>query len=235
MKFILLSLMTIFVATSCLDDDDYSLGKFWIDYGTINGSRNNFTIVTDNGVVLFPSASDISFEGIADSMRVLVNYTILGDAAKPSEIDHYVKINGMRKVLKKKITTLTAQNVDSIGNDGANIVNTWMTADYDLLNIEFSYEGSPYHTHFINLVIDPQNAVDEQGNIILELRHNNKGDSYTRPLLNSVASFDLRSIRKEGVNEVGFRLKAKNIAGMDDYNKTGVYKYTTDKAAIEKP
>ena len=76
---------------------------------------------------------------------------------------------------------------------------------------------------------------DEQGNIILELRHNKKGDSYTRPLLNSVASFDLRSIRKEGVNEVGFRLKAKNIAGMDDYNKTGVYKYTTDKAAIEKP
>ena len=118
--------------------------------------------------------------------------------------------------------------MDSIGNDGANIINTWMTTDYDLLNIEFSYEGSPYHTHYINLVIDPENPTDSQGNVILELRHNKKGDIYTRPLLNSVASFDLRSIRREGVHEVGFRLKAKNIPGMDDYDKTGVYKYNVN-------
>ncbi len=227
-KYFLFSLMTIFVATSCLDDDGYSLDKFWIDYGVIDGTKENFTIVTDNGLVLFPSASAISFEGITDSARVLVNYTILGDATKPSEIDHYVKINGMRKVLKKGIITLTPEIVDSIGNDGVRIDNTWLTPDYDLLNIEFSYEGSPYYTHFINLVIDPEDAVDDQGNVILQLRHNKKGDPYTRPLLNSVASFDLRSIRKEGTNEVGFRLKAKNIPGLEDYDQTGVYKYTEE-------
>ncbi len=227
-KYFLFSLITIFMATSCLDDDGYSLDKFWIDYGVIEGTKENFTIVTDNGLVLFPSATAISLEGLEDGMRVLVNYTILGDATKPSEIDHYVKINGMRKVLKKGLITLTPEIVDSIGNDGVRIDNTWLTPTYDLLNIEFSYEGSPYHTHFINLVIDPEDAVDDQGNVILQLRHYKKGDPYTRPLLNSVASFDLRSIRKEGTNEVGFRLKAKNIPGLEDYNQTGVYKYTEE-------
>lgn len=225
-KYLILSLMTIFMATSCLDDDGYSLDKFWIDYGMIEGSKGSFTIVTDDGKVLFPSASAISFEGVEGGMRVLVNYTILGDASKPSEIDHYVKINGMRKVLKKGIITMTPEIVDSIGNDGVRIDHTWLTPNYDLLNIEFSYEGSPYYTHLINLVIDPDNAVDDQGYVILQLRHNKKGDPYTRPLLNSVASFDLRSIRQDGVNEVKFRLKAKGIPGLNDYDQTGVYKYT---------
>ncbi len=219
-----LGFILIFIATttSCLKDDGYSLGKFWIDYGVIRGNKESFTIVTDNGKVLFPSATAISLSEVKDSMRVLVNYTILGDADKG--IDHYVKINGMRNVLKKNIVTLKPEITDSIGNDGVRVDNMWLTPAYDLLNIEFSYEGSPYYTHLINLVIDPEHPQDDKGNVILQLRHNKKGDPYNRPLLNSVASFNLKSIRREGVYKVGFVLKAKGIDGVE-FEKTGIYEY----------
>lgn len=226
-KHLLPLLLIVFTATSCLDDDGYSLDKFWIDYGVVKGSNNSFTIVTDNGKVLFPSATAVSLAGIKDSMRLMVNYTILGDAGTQG-IDYYVKINGLRKVLKKDIFMLSEATADSIGNDGARVDNLWLTPAYDLLNIEFSYEGSPYYTHRINLAIDPENAEDENGNVILQLRHHKNGDPYTSPLLSSVASFDLRSIRREGVNKVGFVLKSKNLDG-SVYEKTGIYEYDDKK------
>lgn len=226
-KALLLSISVILFATSCMKDDGYSLNKFWIDYGMIQKQGSSVTIKTDNGSVLFPSATAIHLDELKDSMRVLVNYTILGDVKKPSDIDYHVRINAMREILKKNIFILTPETADSIGNDGVRVNNVWMTPEYDLLNIEFSYPGSPYYKHMINLTIDNTHSTDQEGNIILELRHNKKGDPYTSPLMDAAVSFNLKSIRKEGVDQVGFRLKAKGINGVEDYNKTGIYKYTT--------
>ncbi len=223
-KHTLILVIVAATTTSCLKDDGYSLDKFWIDYGVISGDNKSFTIVTDNGKVLFPSASAISLVNVKDSMRVIVNYTILGDAPQ-SDLDYYVKINGMQLVLKKDILTFEEAVSDSIGNDGLKINNVWLTPKYDLLNVEFQYPGSPYHAHMINLVINPENKVDEDGNIILELRHNKKGDPYTNPLLSGRASFDLRSIRQDGATKVGFVLKSKGITPDSDYSETGVYEY----------
>lgn len=220
--------LVLWSTTSCLDDDGYSLDKFWVDYGVIDGTPGSYTIVTDNGKRLFPSASAIPGFQVKDSMRVILNYTILGDGAANSSIHHYVRINDMRKVLKKNIVELTAENTDSIGNDGLRILQVWTTPAYDLLNVEFAYQGSPYYTHYINLVTDATQPSDSEGNTMIQLRHNKNGDPYTSPLLTGVASFDLRSLRKEGANSVAFRLQAKALPGEEEYSQTGTYTYSWD-------
>ncbi len=217
----------LFVYTSCEEDDDhYSLDKFWLSSGTITKTTDYYYVTTDGGSVLWPAASSVNESYLEDGMRILVNYTILDDGATDDIYDYYVKINDVDEILTKPYFEFTEETpvdiIDSIGNDPIKILDTWFTGDY--LNVEFNYGGG-VGLHFVNLVYDATNpVVDETGEIILELKHNDNGDPYSYVQW-GVASFDISGLQQEDVSELKLLIRSNYPDGEYDYNKVLIYNY----------
>lgn len=230
----LFALLSIFIV-SCNNDDDYSMGNYWLTTGTVIEIDDYFYIATDDGDNLWPSATNVDPGFVEDSMRVFVNYTILGDANDNEDYDYYVRINSIKEILTKPIfnfTNETSQQVkDSIGNDAVTIVDTWFTGDY--LNVQFEYGGGLGFIHFINLVKDTEDLETGNGEIILELKHNKNDDPYNY-LQWSVASFDISELQVEGQTSVDIYLRALDKQGEYKYNKVLTYDYTNTKSGVMK-
>ena len=206
----------------CDLDDGYSLGDYWITTATIEkGDVSPYVIVTDNGDRLFPSSTAIPWFETRDQQRVWVNFTILGDAT--GEFDHYVKVNNMSEILTKGVLELTPENADSIGNDPVRIRDYWFTGDF--LTIMFSYSGGGT-IHYINLVQDVNNPVDDQGRPVLLFRHNRKDDPANYALYGTV-SINLYDLRVDGQTTVSFVLKSTPFAGEDPVDVVLEYNYGT--------
>ncbi|SMO45214.1 NigD-like protein [Saccharicrinis carchari] len=233
---LLFGVMALLTYTSCNDDDDhYSLNNFWLSSGTISKEVGSFYVTTDEGKKLWPSATNVNVSLLEDGMRVLVNYTILGDANLDSAYDYLVKINDVSQILTKPVFEFTAQTpdevLDSIGNDAVTIVDTWFTGDY--LNVEFEYGGGG-SVHFINLVYDQENSETETGEIILELKHNKNMDRYNYKQW-GIASFDVSGFKIEGKDEVDFLVRSKDKDGEYGYNKVLTYIFgSSETAALMK-
>lgn len=226
-KLILLFATLAIFATSCLkdsDDDAYSLGKFWVGFGVVEKTgTDDFTIHLDNGDLLFPVAGETRYSFSKDSTRILVNYTIVGDKkVTDDEKQYYVKINSIRKILKKGIIDITPAIADSIGNDPIIIRDGWVSKN-QLLNFELRYFGN-YATHFINLVKEPGELTAEVQPVELELRHNKNGDRENYPF-NAIVSFDMSAIRIEGLDSVKFIVRSKDYDG-NEKTFEGTYKYS---------
>jgi len=223
----LISLLTF----SCSDDDGYSLGDYWVATGTVVKTSDYYYVVLDDGKALWPSASNVSPGTLDDGMRTIVNYTILGDANDSEVYDYYVKVNGMTEILTKPIFNFdetTSQAVkDSIGSDAVTITDTWFTKDY--LNVQFEYGGGLGYVHFINLVKDTENLLTENGEIILELKHNKNGDPHNY-LQWSIASFDLAELKEPGKNTVDIFVRSLDKEGNYKYNKVLTYTYDQPQA-----
>lgn len=216
--FIMVVLMVPFAG--CNDDDGYSLGDYWISTATIEtGTTSPYVIVTDNGDRLFPSANAIPWFQVRDKQRVWVNYTILGDAT--GGLNYYVKVNDMSEILTKGILDLTPQNADSIGNDPVKIASYWFAGDF--LTIRFIYGGGDV-IHYINLVQDVDNPVNEEGKPVLLFRHNRKNDPSNYQIKGTV-SFNLYDIRVDGQPSVPFILKSTPFDGETPFEKELVYVY----------
>jgi hypothetical protein len=222
----LLVIMSV-VATSCQkDDDNYSLGKFWVGFGVVDKTGSeSITIQMDDGSVLFPVAGHTHGNWYEDEGRVLVNYTILDDKQVNEEVkEYYVKINSLRKILKKGILEITPAIEDSIGNDPLVMKHAWISSN-QLLNFELRYYGNS-GIHFINLVKQPGEISADDQPVELELRHNKNNDleSY---LFNAFVSFDLSAIQISGQDSVRFVVKSKDYHGT---LKTfeGTYRYGTN-------
>lgn len=222
---ILLALISV-LAFSCSDDDGYSLGDIWITTGTVVKTTDYFYVITDGGDALWPSASNISPGSVEDGMRTLVNYTILGDATDDERYDYYVKINGLEELLTKPIfnfdETTSVEVRDSIGNDPVTITDTWFTNDY--LNVQFEYGAGPGYIHFINLVKDTEDLETENGEIILELKHNKNNDPYNY-LQWGIASIDISEIKQPGQSTVDIFVRSLDKEGNYQYNKVLTYEY----------
>jgi len=215
------------ILSGCDNDDGYSLDDYWITIGHIEGDQDDFIVVTDGGERLYPSVNNAPWYEIKDGDRLWVNYTILGDGKKDSDIDYYVKINYFEDILTKDIVTLTPDNADSIGHDPVWVnnqdENIWIANNY--LNIFFIYKGAPWWPHFINVVSDINNPSTPDGTPILELRHNAKGDpaeSFAPP---GFISINIKSLQEEGKDSVKFILRAIDDNGEYALNKELTYVY----------
>ncbi len=219
--------------TGCLEDEDsYSLDKMWVGFGImqeVNQEPLEFRIVMDNNDVLVPVASNYPWyyhnpghNRLNNGDRVLVNYTILGDDATGTDeaTEYYVKINSVKKILKKGILDITEENQDSIGNDPIIVKDVWMTDS--LLNFEIKYWGS-YKKHFINLVKQPGELTAADQPIELELRHNANGDTEDIPYA-AFVSFKLDSISISGLDSVQFRVTSTDYDGKS-FDYEGTYNY----------
>jgi hypothetical protein len=222
-KMILLMCAAIMMAgfQSCIKEDDgYSIGKYWVTTATIyTGEYSPYVIVTDNGDKLFPSSTAVPRFTIKDGQRVWISYTILGDAE--GDLDHYVKVNDLLEILTKGILELTPENADSIGYDPVRIREYWFTDDY--LTIRFVYGGGG-KVHFINLVQDVDNPVNDDGLPVLEFRHNRNNDPYNYRMRGTV-SFKLNDLQVSGEESIQFVLKAKPFEDHEPFEKILTYTY----------
>ena len=226
--------------TGCLEDEDsYSLGKMWVGFGTIEETSPDpldYKITLDNGDVLIPVASANYhrwyYTGTHDENsrlkngdRILINYTILDDKMNDQgEVEYYyIKVNSVKKILKKGILEITEENQDSIGNDPIIVKDVWMTDS--LLNMEIKYWGR-YKVHYINLVKEPGELTSADQPVELELRHNANDDVTDIPYV-AFVSFDLEALKIAGTDSVRFRVTSTDYDG-EVFEYEGVYDYSHD-------
>lgn len=222
LKFSLLGLLAVALFSCDLDDDGYSLDNYWIGFGIIDvDSGSDYTIKLDDGPELFPIAGYYHWNDVEDSMRVLVNFTILDDKLVDDEHEqYYVRINSMKDILFKGVLDITEEIEDSIGNDPIHVDEVWMTNN--MLTLELDYYGSG-QVHYVNLVKQPGEITADDQPIQLELRHNDNDD---QPVyhMSAFVTFDLSSLQIAGQDSVTFTVTGKEYEG-ETFKYDGTYRY----------
>lgn len=219
-----LILLTAVSLTACdWDDDGYSLGDFWVDFGLIESGEagEDFTIHVDEGYAIVPvNMNQIDTETWTNDTRVLVNYTIVGD--KDLEADekvYYAKINDLDKVLYKPVFEITPETEDSIGNDPIIVDKMWLK-DH-MLSFRLHYYGNN-QIHYINLVKQPGEVTEGDLPLQLELRHNERGDQRMYRMT-AFVTFDLRELQIEGLSPMAIEVNGTDYDAVD-------YSYEVDYA-----
>ena len=205
-------ILTPLVFNSCLsDDDDYSLGKFWISIATVEPLDNNtYSLILDDGTKLWPAATNYPGYDPKNDQRALVNYTILSDSIQG--YDHFIKVNSIQNILTKPIATLTAENDSVYGNDPVKIIDMWVGGGY--LNVQFGFNYGGSKAHFINLVQDTTQTSTPK---VLEFRHNAYNDQPVAGKEGLVA-FNLSKLVEAGKDSVNFKVKVKTFDGEKTYD-----------------
>lgn len=179
---------------SCLDDDDYSLGKFWVEVMTVvPQGENSYYLRADDGKTFWPAATNLPYYKVEEEYRVIANYTILGDSSTTSDknYNYYVKVNSLKKILTKDIAESKGEKNDSIyGKDPVEIVGLWTGDDY--LNIQFRTVWGGVVKHYVNLI------PSEDEDAMLEFRHNAYDDPESFRA-NSLVAFDLSGLDSLGL------------------------------------
>jgi len=227
----LATVVSVLSFTSCdLDDDGYSLGKFWLGLATVHPEGDGaFSLVLDDGTKLWIAASNVYNYHPVEGQRALVDYTILGES--DGHFDYYVKLNGIKDILTKGVIDLTPENADSIGHDAIKILKIWVGDNY--LNINFGYNvGSEGVVHYINLVNNTSDNDPVDGRIPLEFRHNSNNDAQKYGATGYVA-FDLRPYMEEGKESVDFLIKVKDFSNENKEYKI-TYKYKDSSLTINE-
>jgi len=226
MKKLLLFLMigiTMGVVSSCnfLDEeDDNSMHDVWVGFGLIqkDSTAESFTIVLDDGSVLYPNNSSYWNEDVHNNQRVFANFSILQERETETIKEYDVRINSMRNILYKSILNITPAMEDSIGHDPIHVSDYWKVNN--MLNFELQYLGGS-EIHYINLVKQANAAANDT--VMLEIRHNNN-DDLDKVRMSAVVTFDLSSLKVAGRDSVPFKVVAKDFNN-ENFEYVGYYKY----------
>jgi hypothetical protein len=220
---ILIASLTVILNSCDFNEDDYSLSNSWIGFGLIqkDSDDESFTILLDDGEILFPATSTEYWDDLKNNERVLTNFTILDEKENTDSIEqYYVRINMLRKILYKGILDITPEIEDSIGNDPIKVRKHWISNH--MLNFELQYRGGT-KTHLINLVKQPGVINPDDGPVVLELRHNNNNDIDDIQLA-AMVTFDLSTLKVPGKTSTSFKVIAKDFDGKN-FEFTSEYKY----------
>ncbi|WP_280778973.1 NigD-like protein [Parabacteroides sp. PM5-20] len=221
MKLFLLTVVFAWVTLtfqSCLDDDGYSLGKYWIEVATIESLENNAHFFRlDDGKSLWPTAGYYTGHNLGDGQRIWLNYTILSDSM--DGFSHYVRVNGLDPVLTKGIAADKGEENDVIyGTDPVNIENIWIGDGY--LNVLFVFNYGGQETHFVNLLKDKK----EEDLYSVEFRHNAYNDP-ARTGVRGIVCFDLRDLPDTEGETVKLKIRVNTFDGEKIYELD----YNSDK------
>ena len=207
---LLFGLLAMAALSSCNKDDGYPMLNY-ISFGVAEGDSPDYNSLLDNGSRLYISYNSVPGVSIEDGQRLMLNYTILGDAGiNPSgKMDYYIRLNGLRGILCKDMLTQTEIEDDdtgeleeSLGSDPINLEDLWFAGGF--LNIYFNIlTGSSQEPHTLNLVWN--DLVVSGDTAFLQLRHNAHGDGRIRSSY-GYASFPCGNLFPVGVTERSFKL-----------------------------
>lgn len=213
---LLLSMSLLF--NSCLDDDGYSLDKYWLGVATVeslDNSKHYFRL--DDGNTLYPAAGSYTGHNLNDGQRTWLNYTILGDSL--NGFAHYVKVNGVDPILTKKIVEDLGEKNDSVyGNDQVRIKDIWIGDGY--LNVIFMFNYGGMQRHFINLL----SKGDDENPYQLEFRHNAYNDP-PQAAVPGIVCFDLSDLPDTNGETVKLTVKVSTFSG----ERTFELEYNSEK------
>ena len=172
--------------TSCMDKEKYKEIDPQQCWGTVSGTQERFSIVSDNGETLRVTENYDNAFRIKDGMRVIANYEVL-DAK-----DDAIRVNGMRQLLTKTpvySSQLLLGQIDSLGKDPIEPIQAWFGIGR-YLNITFiiSINDVMSQKHMISLLIDSSRSTADKACVVL--KHNANGDQPLKQGLGHV-SFDL--------------------------------------------
>lgn len=198
----LLSILLVGATTwySCTPESEPQR-QYYNSYGTIHTEDNlNFTVRLDNGSKLIPE--NLTIEGIVQDARVLLGFYIVSEDSASGDYIINAEVAEMYNVYTLDITQLTEELEDSVGTDGIIVpeYNLWMSEKH--LNVSFSFYGGGT-VHAINLVKPIGEQRDEDGNQILELRHNANGDLLGETISGTI-SFTMEPLYEDGMDSINF-------------------------------
>lgn len=219
-RLVIAVVLLVMILPACNKDDQLPQ---WTGIGTIekpDANLDDFTIVLDGDEKLIPSSS-ISGNNLEDGERVIVQYEIIEELGND---EYKIRLYDLDRILTKNIFQLTEATNDSIGDDPVFVKddNIWIKDNY--LNFIFSYYGA-YEVHMVNLVKLYEATYTEDGKLILEFRHNSN-DDFSSVLLNGVVSFDLESLKEEGMDSIDFLVKV-NLYDSEPMEWEGSYTFNT--------
>lgn len=218
----IVAIAIFFTAFSC---DDSNSGNYLFDIATVEVQDDEtFVLRLDDGTRLWPLATDVRYVG-KNGQRVFVNYTVLSE--KENNYNYSIKINDIWNILTKSPLLLTAENVDSIGNDPVKVRSMWIGNDF--LNVDFFFNYGGIRPHAINLVKNTLTPPPDDEKIHLEFRHNSYQSPSTR-LYEGFVCFDLKSLRVNTADSVQLSIKVKDWDGEKIFDITYYYNNTTLKS-----
>jgi len=196
--------------SSCLDDDGYSLGDYWLGVATIeslDSSEHFFRL--DDGTSLWPAAGSYVGHNLNDGQRTWLNYTILSDSL--NGFSHFVKVNGVDPILTKKMAEDLGEKNDSVyGTDPVKIRDLWIGDGYLNVMFMFNYGGS--ERHLVNLLP----IGDEKNAYQVEFRHNAYKDP-PQAAVPGIVCFDLSGLPDTEGETVKLTVKVSTFNGERTY------------------
>ncbi|MGM9759441.1 MAG: NigD-like protein [Parabacteroides sp.] len=206
---LLLTLMS-----SCLDDDDYSLGNFSIDVASVKAPHAGAPYFRlDDGTTLWPAAGYMPVS-LKDNQRVLMNYTLLGDSAMGAVgYDYYIRVNRLDTLLTKKPVDFLGAETDSVyGTDPVKIISMWTGNGH--LTIQFEADFGGRTPHWLNLV----HGSSAEDPYLLEF-HQNAYDDPRLSRSSGLVCFDLSPLAFPS-DPVTLTIRVNTFDGMQDYQVT---------------
>jgi len=219
-KLFLIILFGSLLFTGCFSDDDDN-DVLWYSYGDFikDESSIGFYINLDSGGKLVP-VNTFSTSGLADSSRVLITYVIESETGSGDDLVLSVEISSLSEILTKDIIQLTEEMEDTIGNDGVICYdkNIWLSDRH--LNVGLYFYGYN-QVHYINLVKPIGDQVDEDGNQILQLKHNANND-WEYYEYSGIVAFNMEDLYEQGLDSINFVFQSMEYDS-STYEYSGTY------------
>lgn len=181
-------------------------------YEKTGEGATDFQVNLDNGNIVVPEVTSGDLVTFSDGDRVIVYYSNLSELPETNdgqEINsavHYIE-----DILTKDVITITSEISDSIGNDAIHVHEDDIWISKNFLNIYFSYLGNS-RVHYLNMIKYPNDSLDTDGRLIMELRHNDNND-YPAYAYDGLVSFDMNSLQQPGIDSLPVLVKVFDLYG----------------------
>lgn len=195
---ILLLCAFVFTFTACNNDSE----PLYEGYGIVLNKQDasSYTILLDDGNLLYPRESYVNPDKLRDSMRLYLCFSVL----KEMDSSYDVRITFADSILTKNIIAYDESILDSIGNDPVKITKSWFA--HGFLNFEFMFAGrinmDSHHSPMVNLLQCPS----EDNTLKFEFRHNDFGDCRDKVYV-GVVSFPIRKVTDQLEKPVKMEIK----------------------------
>jgi hypothetical protein len=188
---------------SCVDDRHSGYEKFFLAYGTVErvSKQDLFIVLDDNDTTLQVSESAVSLDFFKEEMRLIVDYSILEEAAPGQSFHYRVRLNQAKEIPTVEIDS----SGETLGRDPVTVENYWLARGF--LTFKYRVRGTSFK-HAVNLTLLPRASTgDEQNEDIayLELHHDALNDP-NKEALTEIVSFPLYKVFPDTVEPVKLRI-----------------------------